>query len=156
MSRKYHGEKRTIEADVVFNSVLAARFINRMMVAGKKPIAEKIFYKAIDMATQKIGGEKYEMFEKAINNVSPMVEVKSRRVGGATYQVPTEVSEHRRHSLAIRWLITFARNRSEKGMVNRLAGELVDACNLTGGAFKKKEEVFRMAEANKAFSHYKW
>ncbi len=156
MSRKRTSEQRRLEPDRVFNNFLVTRFINRMMVAGKKSVAEKIFYNALEVATKKVGGKQLEVFEKVLEQVSPVMEVRSRRVGGATYQVPTEVLEHRKNSLAIRWLVTFARKRSGKGMVERLAAEFVDACNSSGGAFKKREEAFRMAEANKAFSHYRW
>ncbi len=156
MPRKGPIPRREVLPDPVYNSRLAARFVNRMMVDGKKGAAEKIFYKSLEMLQEKTGEEAIKAFEKAIDNVKPFVEVKSRRVGGATYQVPVEVRSDRQVSLAIRWLINYARARGEKGMVGRLSGELLDAFNNRGGAVKKKDDTHRMAEANKAFAHFRW
>jgi len=136
--------------------VLAARFCNRLMLDGKKSTAEGIFYKALEALADKSQEDPIRAFEKAIDNVKPMLEVKSRRVGGATYQVPLEVRPDRQVALAIRWLISYARSRGEKGMTARLSAELLDAYNNRGGAVKKKEDTHRMAEANKAFAHYRW
>jgi small subunit ribosomal protein S7 len=135
---------------------LLTKFINMVMVDGKKSVAEKILYGALDSAVEKKGGEALELLESALDNVRPLVEVKSRRVGGATYQVPVEVRPNRRNSLAMRWLIDASRKRSEKSMAMRLAGELMDAAENKGAAVKKKDDTHRMAEANKAFSHYRW
>ena len=156
MPRKGPVPKREILSDPKFGSVLAARFINRLMKDGKKSVAEGIFYKALDILGEKTQEDPLRAFEKALANVRPHLEVKSRRVGGATYQVPVEVRPERQISLAIRWLITYARQRGEKGMVSRLSGELHDAYNNRGGAVKKKDDTYRMAEANKAFAHYRW
>jgi small subunit ribosomal protein S7 len=133
-----------------------ARFINKMMSCGKKSVAESIFYGALDLVRQKTSEDPADVFRKAMDNVRPVVEVKSRRVGGATYQVPVEIRPERRDTLAMRWLIGYARKRGEKGMVTRLANELVDAFKNTGTAVKKKEDTHKMAEANKAFSHFRW
>jgi len=156
MPRKGHIAKRTVEADPVFGSDLANKFINSMMWAGKKSTAQGIFYKAMDQLQQKGGDESLKLFKKAVENCKPLLEVKTRRVGGANYQVPVEVNPDRRTSLAIRWIITYSRGRSEKGMVDKLTNELLDAANNRGAAIKKKEDVHRMAEANKAFAHYRW
>ncbi|ABB39059.1 ribosomal protein S7 [Oleidesulfovibrio alaskensis G20] len=156
MPRKGPIPRREVLPDPVYNSRLAARFVNRMMVDGKKGAAEKIFYKSLEVLQEKTGEDAIKAFEKAVDNVKPFVEVKSRRVGGATYQVPVEVRSDRQVSLAIRWLITYARARGEKGMVGRLSGELLDAFNNRGGAVKKKDDTHRMAEANKAFAHFRW
>ncbi len=156
MPRKGSVPKRAILPDPKFRSVLATRFINRMMFDGKKGTAEKIFYSCLDILAEKSGEEPIRAFEKAVDNVKPHVEVKSRRVGGATYQVPVEVRPDRQSTLAIRWLIAFARSRGEKGMVSKLSNELLDAFNNRGGAVKKKEDTHRMADANKAFAHYRW
>ncbi len=156
MPRKGPIPKREILPDPIYNSRLAARFVNRLMYDGKKGAAEKIFYNALTVLGEKSGEEPIRAFEKAIENVKPHLEVKSRRVGGATYQVPMEVRPDRQVSLSIRWLITYARSRGEKGMVAKLSAELLDAFNGRGGAVKKKEDVHRMAEANKAFAHYRW
>ncbi|MCU7854796.1 MAG: 30S ribosomal protein S7, partial [Candidatus Thiodiazotropha sp. (ex Lucinoma borealis)] len=137
-------------------SQLLAKFINMVMQDGKKSVAEKILYVALDSVSEKRGGEPLELLETALENVRPLVEVKSRRVGGATYQVPVEVRPNRRNSLAMRWLIDASRKRSEKSMAYRLAGELLDASENKGAAVKKKDDTHRMAEANKAFSHYRW
>ncbi|MEJ1377426.1 MAG: 30S ribosomal protein S7, partial [Candidatus Sedimenticola sp. (ex Thyasira tokunagai)] len=142
--------------DPKFGSQLLAKFINMVMVDGKKSVAERIIYGALERMSEKGGNDPVEMLEKALENVRPMVEVKSRRVGGATYQVPIEVRQVRRNTLAMRWLIDAARKRSEKSMAFRLAGELSDAAESRGSAVKKREETHRMAEANKAFSHYRW
>lgn len=156
MPRKGPVPKREILPDPVYGSRLAARFVNRLMLDGKKSTAEKIFYKALDVLAEKTGEDAIRAFEKAIENVKPHLEVKSRRVGGATYQVPVEVRPDRQVSLSIRWIITYARSRGEQGMVARLSGELLDAFNSRGGAVKKKEDTHRMAEANKAFAHFRW
>ena len=156
MPRKGPVPKREILPDPIYNSRLVARFVNRLMYDGKKGAAEKIFYNALNVLAEKTGEEALQAFEKAIENVKPHVEVKSRRVGGATYQVPMEVRPERQISLSIRWLINYARSRGEKGMTNKLSAEFLDAFNLRGGAVKKKEDTHRMAEANKAFAHYRW
>ncbi len=156
MPRKGPVPKREILPDPIYGSRLVARFVNRLMYDGKKGAAEKIFYNALNSLAEKTGEEALQAFEKAVENVKPHVEVKSRRVGGATYQVPMEVRPERQISLSIRWLINYARSRGEKGMTNKLAAEFVDAFNLRGGAVKKKEDTHRMAEANKAFAHYRW
>ena len=142
--------------DPLYNSKLVTRLINNVMYDGKKGAAEKIFYGALEVLAEKTGEEALRAFEKALENVKPHLEVKARRVGGATYQVPMEVRPDRQVSLSIRWLITYARSRGEKGMSNKLAAELLDAFNSRGGAVKKKEDTHRMAEANKAFAHYRW
>ncbi|MEJ1354096.1 MAG: 30S ribosomal protein S7 [Candidatus Sedimenticola sp. (ex Thyasira tokunagai)] len=156
MSRRRVVAKREILPDPKFGSQLLAKFINMVMVDGKKSVAERIIYGALERMSEKGGNNPVEMLEKALENVRPMVEVKSRRVGGATYQVPIEVRQVRRNTLAMRWLIDAARKRSEKSMAFRLAGELSDAAESRGSAVKKREETHRMAEANKAFSHYRW
>jgi small subunit ribosomal protein S7 len=156
MPRKGHIAKRGVEADPVFDSDLVNKFINSMMWAGKKSTAQGIFYKAMDQLQQKGGDESLKLFKKAVENCKPLLEVKTRRVGGANYQVPVEVNPDRRTSLAIRWIITYSRGRSEKGMIDKLTNELLDAANNRGAAIKKKEDVHRMAEANKAFAHYRW
>ena len=142
--------------DPKYRDVLVQRFINRMMVCGKKSLSEKIFYQALEEIEQKAKEDPLKIFKKAVENVKPVIEVKSRRVGGATYQVPVEVRSDRRTSLAIRWIIGFARARGERGMVKKLAGELLDAANNKGASIKKKEDTHKMAEANKAFAHYRW
>jgi small subunit ribosomal protein S7 len=156
MPRKGHIAKRGTEADPVFASDLVNKFINSMMWQGKKSTAQGIFYKAMDQLQQKGGDESLKLFKKAVENAKPLLEVKTRRVGGANYQVPVEVNPDRRTSLAIRWIITYARARGEKGMIDKLTNELLDAANNRGAAIKKKEDVHRMAEANKAFAHYRW
>jgi small subunit ribosomal protein S7 len=148
--------KREILPDPKFGSKLLAKFITMVMVNGKKSIAEKILYGALDRVSERAGGEPMDILDKALENVRPVVEVKSRRVGGATYQIPIEVRPSRRNTLAMRWLIDAARKRSEKSMAYRLAGELSDAAESRGSAVKKREDTHRMAEANKAFSHYRW
>ena len=156
MPRKGHIGKRTVEPDAVYQSDLVTKFINSMMWQGKKSTAENIFYKAVKNLETKGGDEGLKLFKKAIENAKPLLEVKTRRVGGANYQVPVEVNPDRRTSLAIRWLVAYSRDRGEKGMVDKLANELLDAANGKGAAIKKKEDVHRMAEANKAFAHYRW
>ncbi len=142
--------------DPVYNSPLVTKFINGVMLGGKKSVAEGIFYNAMLQVGEKLGEDPLKVFKRAIENVRPTVEVKSRRVGGSTYQVPIEVAQERRGSLAIRWIMGAARGRNEKTMTDRLAGELLDAANNRGNSVKKKEDTHRMAEANKAFAHYKW
>jgi len=156
MPRRRVPERQQILPDPKFGSVLLAKFINMVMVDGKKSLAERVLYGALDRVAERSGKEPIEILEKALDNVRPVVEVKSRRVGGATYQVPVEVRPVRRNSLAMRWLIDAARKRSEKSMGQRLGGELLDAADSRGSAVKKKEDTHRMAEANKAFSHYRW
>lgn len=156
MPRKGPVPKREILPDPKFGSVLVAKFVSRMMHDGKKNVAEGIMYQTLSILADKSQEDPLRAFEKAVDNVKPHLEVKSRRVGGATYQVPMEVRPERQVSLAIRWLITYARGRGEKGMVSKLSAELVEAYNNRGGAVKKKEDVHRMAEANKAFAHYRW
>jgi len=157
MPRRRDVTKRDVAPDPKYGSKLAAKFINCIMWDGKKSVARSIFYNALDMIGQRVKEEEpFKVFERAVENVKPVVEVRSRRVGGATYQVPMEVRPDRRQALAIRWLIGFARKRSEKTMAQRLASELLDAAQQKGSAFKKKEDTHRMAEANKAFAHYRW
>ena len=156
MPRKGPIPKREVLPDPIYGSRLAARFVNRLMYDGKKGVAEKIFYSALNVLAEKTGEDAMQAFEKALDNVKPHLEVKSRRVGGATYQVPMEVRPDRQISLSIRWLINYSRARGEKGMANKLAAELLDAFNNRGGAVKKKEDTHRMAEANKAFAHFRW
>jgi len=156
MSRRRRPEPREIAPDPVYNSQLVERFINSMMWDGKKSTAQKIFYEAMEKIRERSGDDPLKLFKKAVENCKPLLEVKTRRVGGANYQVPIEVPQNRRVSLALRWLITNARSRPEKGMPEKLANELNDAANMRGGAIKKKEDVHRMAEANKAFAHYRW
>jgi small subunit ribosomal protein S7 len=156
MARRRVAAKREVLPDPKYKSQLLAKFINMIMVSGKKSVAEKIIYNALDDVVGKKGGDPLETLEVALENVRPAVEVKSRRVGGATYQVPVEVRPARRNTLAMRWLIEAARKRSEKSMAQRLAGELLDASEEKGTAVKKKEDTHRMAEANKAFAHYRW
>jgi len=156
MSRRRRAESRQILPDPVYNSTLAEKFINNMMWDGKKTTSRKIFYSAMDTIREQSGDDPLKLFKKAVENCKPVLEVKTRRVGGANYQVPIEVNQKRRASLAIRWLITNSRNRPEKSMAERLAGELLDASSQRGGAVKKKDDVHRMAEANKAFAHYRW
>ena len=156
MPRRRRPAKRDILPDPKYGSKLITKFINCMMLKGKKGISETIFYKAMDILEEKIKKDPIEIFTQALENVKPVVEVKSRRVGGATYQVPVEIRPERRQALGLRWIIQNARNRSEKTMYQRLAGELMDAYNNTGSSIKKKEDTHKMAEANKAFAHYKW
>ena len=156
MPRKGWIPRREVKPDSVFGSDLVQKFINSMMWDGKRSTAQRIFYGAMDTIAQKTNDDPMKVFKKALDNVKPTLEVKTRRVGGANYQVPVEVNPYRRQSLAIRWLILYARTRGGKTMTDRLAEELLDAANLRGGAVKKKEDVHRMAEANKAFAHYRW
>jgi small subunit ribosomal protein S7 len=148
--------KRNWEPDPQYNSTLVTRFINALMLKGKKSVTEDIFYKAMDQIRERTGEDPSAVFNRAISNVKPVLEVKPRRVGGSTYQIPIEVPQRRRTALAIRWLITFTRNRHEKTLIEKLAAELIDAANNTGATIKKKEDTHRMAEANKAFAHYRW
>jgi small subunit ribosomal protein S7 len=156
MPRRRRPEPREVAPDPVYNSILVERFVNSMMWDGKKAVAQGIFYRALDTMRERSGDDPLKLFKKAVENCRPVLEVKTRRVGGANYQVPVEVPQNRRTSLGIRWLITHARARPEKGMPDRLAAELTDAANMRGGAIKKKDDVHRMAEANKAFAHYRW
>lgn len=156
MPRRRGVKKREILPDPVFSSPLATRFINALMKNGKKTIAQGIFYGAMDIIQGKTDDDPLKVFKKALDNVKPTLEVKSRRVGGATYQVPVEVAYNRRLSLSIRWLITYSQARHEKTLREKLAHELLDASNFQGAAMKKKEDTHRMAEANKAFAHYRW
>ena len=156
MSRRNSAVKRTVLPDPKFNSIVVAKLINQVMMSGKKSIAQQIVYSAFDKAGEKLGLEGPAVFSKALENVMPVLETKARRVGGSNYQVPVEVRPERRQTLGIRWLVQFARERSERDMDNKLAGELVDAYNNAGGAVKRKEEMHRMAEANKAFAHFKF
>ena len=156
MPRKGPAEKREVLPDPIYDNPLVTRFINRMMVDGKKAVAERIFYGALSNVETKTGRPGIEIFDEALRKVMPVVEVKPRRVGGATYQVPTEVRPARRQALGIRWLITYARRRNGRSMTDKLTNEILDAANGTGGAIRKREEGFKMAEANKAFSHYRF
>jgi len=156
MSRKGNTPKREVQPDPKFNDIVAAKFINAMMNHGKRSTAEKILYNSFDIIKERTGDDGIKVFKKALDNVKPALEVKSRRVGGATYQVPVEVKPVRRQSLASRWLIVAARGRSENTMSERLANELLEASNGRGGAMKKREDVHKMAEANKAFAHFRW
>lgn len=156
MSRKHRAQVREVLPDPVYNDIVVTKFVNGLMIGGKKSIAEKIFYGALTLAEQKGGEEGIKIFKKAMTNVKPAVEVKSRRIGGATYQVPIEVRMARKQSLAIRWIRDYARSRNGKSMIEKLADELIDAANNRGGAVKKREDVYKMAEANKAFAHLKW
>lgn len=156
MSRRRRAEKREVLPDPKFGDLIVSKFMNNLMVDGKKSVAESIVYGAFDQMEDKAKQDPIAMFHQALENVMPAVEVRSRRVGGATYQVPVEVRPDRRQALAIRWLITAARARNENTMVDRLSGELLDAANNRGTAVKKREDTHRMAEANRAFSHYRW
>lgn len=156
MPRRNRPPKREIAPDIKYNSVLVSQFINKMMVQGKKSTAQGIFYDALDIIEARAKRPGLEVFEQAVKNATPILEVKPRRVGGATYQVPVEVRADRRLSLAIRWLVASARNRSGKTMAEKLASELMDAANNTGATVKRREDTHRMAEANRAFAHYRW
>ena len=156
MPRKGHVAKREVIPDPLYKSTLVTKLINSIMLDGKKGVAEKIVYGAFKRVEEKTGREPLEVFEEALNNIMPVLEVKARRVGGATYQVPMDIRPDRRRTLGLRWLTLYSRKRGEKTMEERLAGEILDALNNAGGACKKKEETHKMAEANKAFSHYKW
>ncbi|MCT8996943.1 30S ribosomal protein S7 [Chelativorans intermedius] len=156
MSRRHRAEKREINPDPKYGDVVVSKFMNAVMLDGKKSVAERIVYGALDQVQEKTKQEPVAVFHQALENVAPHVEVRSRRVGGATYQVPVDVRPERRQALAIRWLIAAARNRNETTMVERLSGELLDASNNRGTAVKKREDTHKMAEANRAFSHYRW
>ena len=156
MPRRGKVAKRDVLPDPMYNSKLVTRLINSVMLDGKKGVAQKIVYGAFEIVQEKTGKEPLEVFEQAMENVMPSLEVKARRVGGSTYQVPMEVRPERRQTLGLRWLTTYARNRSEKTMKERLAGEIMDALNNTGGAVKKRDDTHKMAEANKAFAHFRW
>ena len=156
MSRRHSAEKREIIPDPKFQDIVVTKFMNSIMRAGKKSAAEQIVYGAFDVVESKLKTEPLPIFKQALDNVAPAVEVRSRRVGGATYQVPVEVRTERRQALAIRWLISAARSRNDKTMVERLSAELIDASNNRGSAVKKREDTHKMAEANRAFSHYRW
>ena len=156
MPRRGNIAKRDVLADPMYNSKLVTKLVNSIMLDGKKGVAQKIVYDAFDIVAEKTGNEPLEVFEKAMENIMPLLEVKARRVGGATYQVPMEVRAERRQTLGLRWLTNYSRNRNEKTMRERLAGEIMDAANGTGGACKKREDTHKMAEANKAFAHYRY
>ena len=156
MSRRNRAEVREVVADPIYNSKVVTKVINQVMLDGKRSIAQKCVYGAMEIAAKKLNAEPLDIFTKALENIKPVLEVKARRVGGSTYQVPMEIRPERRQTLAIRWLVLYARKRSERSMSAKLAGEFVDAYNNAGGAFKKKEDVHRMAEANKAFASYRW
>jgi small subunit ribosomal protein S7 len=156
MPRRGSPPKREIPPDIKYNSVLVAKLINKVMMNGKKSLAEWIVYTAFDIIREKTGRNPVEVFEQAVQNAAPVLEVRPRRVGGATYQVPIEVPEHRRISLALRWLVNFARERSGKSMAEKLAAEIIDAANNTGATIKKKEDTHKMAEANRAFAFFRW
>lgn len=154
--RRRRAAKREVLGDPIYNDKIVTKFINKMMYDGKKSVAEKIMYASFNKIEEKTNEKGIEIFQKALENVKPLVEVRSRRVGGATYQVPVEVRSERQQSLSIRWILESTRKRNERTMIDRLANELIDAANEKGNAFKKKEEVHKMAEANKAFAHYRW
>ncbi|WP_020176163.1 30S ribosomal protein S7 [Methyloferula stellata] len=156
MSRRHRAEKREIIPDAKYGDVVLTKFMNSIMYDGMKSVAESIVYGAFDVVEQRTRGEPLTVFKQALENVAPAIEVRSRRVGGATYQVPVEVRMERRQALAIRWIITAARGRNDKTMVDRLSAEIMDAANNRGNAVKKREDTHRMAEANRAFSHYRW
>ncbi|WP_157014932.1 30S ribosomal protein S7 [Mesorhizobium xinjiangense] len=156
MSRRHRAEKREINPDPKFGDLVITKFMNAIMLHGKKSVAEGIVYGALDQVEEKTRQEPVPVFHQALDNVAPHIEVRSRRVGGATYQVPVDVRPERRQALAIRWLISAARGRNETTMVDRLSGELMDAANNRGSAVKKREDTHRMAEANRAFAHYRW
>jgi small subunit ribosomal protein S7 len=156
MSRRARDYSRPVQSDLIYNSVVLAKFINKIMMGGKKSTAQRIVYAALDKLSAAVNEAPLPAFEKALRNASPLMEVKSRRVGGATYQVPIEVKPGRSLALAMRWVITYARGRSGKPMEDRLAGELIDAYNKVGASMRKREETHKMAEANKAFSHFRW
>ena len=156
MPRKGYIAKRDVLPDPIYNSKVVTKLINNIMLDGKKSVAQKIVYGAFEIIKEKEQKDPLEVFETALNNILPVLEVKARRVGGATYQVPLEIRAERRQTLGLRWLVTYARKRNEKTMAEKLAGEIIDATNQNGGAYKKKEDTHRMAEANKAFAHYKF
>ena len=156
MPRKGHIAKRDVLSDPVYKNKVVTKLINNVMLDGKKGVAQKIVYGAFDLVAEKTGKEALEVFDEAMNNIMPSLEVKARRIGGSTYQVPIEVRPDRRQALALRWLVLFSRKRGEKTMKERLANELMDAANNTGAAVKRKEDMHKMADANKAFAHYRW
>ena len=156
MPRKGYIAKRDVLPDPIYNSKVVTKLVNNIMLDGKKSVAQNIVYGAFDIIKEKEQKDPLEVFETALNNVMPVLEVKARRIGGATYQVPLEIRAERRQTLGLRWLVTYARKRNEKTMAEKLAGEIIDATNQNGGAYKKKEDTHRMAEANKAFAHYKF
>ena len=156
MPRRSGVPKRDVLPDPVYNSKVITKLINQIMLDGERGVAQKIVYEAVEIVQKKLGQAPEEVFQKALENVMPVLEVKARRVGGANYQVPLEIRPDRRQTLGIRWMVSYARKRGERTMKERLAGEIVDAFNSAGGAFKKKEDTHRMAEANKAFAHYRW
>ena len=156
MPRKGHVPKRDVLADPMYNSKVVTKLVNNIMLDGKKGTAQKIVYGAFEKVAEKTGKDAMEVFEEAMNNIMPMLEVKARRIGGATYQVPIEVRPERRQALALRWVTMFSRKRSEKTMIDRLAGEIMDAANNSGSSVKRKEDMHKMAEANKAFAHFRW
>ncbi|MBE5762403.1 MAG: 30S ribosomal protein S7 [Clostridiales bacterium] len=156
MPRRGFIPKREVLPDPIYNSIVVTKLINQVMYDGKRGVAQKVCYEAFDMVKEKTGKDPAEVFTAAMNNIMPMLEVKARRVGGATYQVPMEIRPERRQTLALRWLVDFSRNRGEKLMSERLGAEILDAANNTGNAVKRKEEMHRQAEANKAFAHYRW
>ena len=156
MPRRADVQARPVEPDPVYNSALVTQVINKVMTAGKKSTAEQIVYSALERIGEKTGKPPVEVLERAVKSVTPVLEVKSRRVGGANYQVPMEVPQRRARTLAVRWLVTFSRQRREKEMHEKLASEILDASNQQGGAYKKKDDIYRMAQANKAFAHYRW
>ena len=156
MPRRAEIAPRTLLRDPVYDSTLVAQVINRVMLDGKKSTAEHLVYRALEIVGEKTGQSPVEVLERAVKSVTPVLEVRSRRVGGANYQVPIEVPQRRARTLAIRWIVQFARDRREKHMGDKLAGELMDALNSQGGAYKKKDDIYRMAQANKAFAHYRW
>ncbi len=156
MPRRAEVQARSVEPDSVYNSQLVAQVIHKIMLDGKKSVAEQIVYEALETVGTKSGRPPVEVLEQAVKTVTPVLEVRGRRVGGANYQVPVEVPQRRARTLAVRWLVTYARERREKGMSTKLANEILDALNQQGGAFKRKDDVYRMAQANKAFAHYRW
>ncbi|HEU0337409.1 MAG TPA: 30S ribosomal protein S7 [Gaiellaceae bacterium] len=156
MPRRAEIQPRTLDPDPVHGSLLVSQLVNRVMLDGKKSVAEAIVYDSLALASERSGKPAVEVLEQAVKSVTPVLEVRSRRVGGANYQVPVEVPQRRARTLALRWLVQFARERREKGMPAKLAGELLDATNQQGGAFKRKDDMYRMAQANKAFAHYRW
>ena len=156
MPRRGFVPKREVLDDPIYGGKLVTKLVNQVMLDGKRGTAQKACYGAFDIIKDKTGREPLEVFEEAMNNIMPVLEVKARRAGGATYQVPIEIRPERRQTLGLRWLVSYARARSERTMQERLAGEILDACNNAGGAFKKKEDTHRMAEANRAFAHYRW
>ncbi len=156
MPRRYRPSKREIEPDIKYNNQMVAKFINKLMKGGKKSLAARILYNSFEIIEERMHRNPLDVFEQALNNASPVLEVKPRRVGGATYQIPVEVASDRRVSLAVRWLLQSARNRPGRSMAEKLANELMDAAQGTGATIKKKDDTHRMAEANKAFAHYRW